>query len=173
MTHRAEWSNLGVDPMASPPENAGARVRFPPPLVFVGCLLAGVGLRYAVPPPTLPLAMMVSVAIGIAVLAAGLGLVASARSLFVRTGQNPAPWAPSPELILSGPYRFTRNPMYVGLTLIVFGLGVALNNVWIMLFAGVALVIVHVIAVLPEERYLSEKFGAAYDGYRRQVRRYL
>ncbi len=63
--------------------------------------------------------------------------------------------------------------MYLGATLVVFGFGLALNNLWISLFSLPALFIVHVIAVLPEERYLSQKFGQAYKDYLAQVRRYL
>ena len=99
--------------------------------------------------------------------------IASARILFVRTGQNPIPWKPTPELIFKGPYRYTRNPMYVGMTLIELGLGVALNNLWIPVFAAPALVTVHFIAVLPEERYLSDRFGQSYTTFLTQVRRYL
>ena len=99
--------------------------------------------------------------------------MASARVHFARTGQSPIPWKPSPSLILRGPYRYTRNPMYVGMTLVEVGLGLAANNLWIALFALPALVIVHVIAVRPEERYLAEKFGASYKEYLAQVRRYL
>src|ERR1700694_2773149 len=84
-----------------------------------------------------------------------------------------APWKPSPELILKGPYRFTRNPMYLGITLFEIGFGLAVNNLWISLFAVPALLTVHFIAVLPEERYLSKKFGESYKAYRTQVRRYL
>ena len=92
---------------------------------------------------------------------------------FIRTGQSPIPWKPSPELILRGPYRFTRNPMYLGVTLVETGLGIALNNLWISFFALPALLIVHFIAVLPEEKYLSEKFGDSYRGYLSRVRRYI
>ena len=63
--------------------------------------------------------------------------------------------------------------MYVGITLFETGLGVALNNLWISLFAVPALLTVHFIAVLPEESYLAKKFGESYDRYRAQVRRYL
>jgi protein-S-isoprenylcysteine O-methyltransferase Ste14 len=92
---------------------------------------------------------------------------------FRRTGQDPKPWKPSPELVLQGPYLLTRNPMYVGFTIVQFGLGVALGNLWISLLAPVALLVVHFIAVLPEERYLDEKFEDAYREYRRRVRRYV
>ena len=151
----------------------GAQVRFPPPLVFLAGILLGVAVGYVVVPAPVPLNRTISAIGGVLLVIAGLSLIGSARTHFTRTGQNPIPWKPSPELILQGPYRFTRNPMYLGVTLVELGLGVAVNNLWISVFAVPALVIVHVIAVLPEERYLSEKFGASYKAYLAQVRRYL
>jgi protein-S-isoprenylcysteine O-methyltransferase Ste14 len=155
------------------PSERGARVRFPPPLVFLGFILLGIALRYAVAPILFPLARWITLTAGILILLAGLGIGLTARSHFVRTGQDPKPWTPSPELLLEGPYRFSRNPIYVGMTLIQLGLGLALNNLWISLLAPVSLLIVHFIAVLPEEKYLTEKFGADYKAYLRSVRRYL
>jgi protein-S-isoprenylcysteine O-methyltransferase Ste14 len=151
----------------------GARVRFPPPFVFLICILAGVAVHRLVAPAVVPVERWISVAAGLAILACGVGLVVSARIWFVRTGQSPLPWKPSPELILRGPYRFTRNPMYVGVTLVQIGLGIALNDLWITAFAAVALLIVHVIAVRPEEQYLTERFGESYTNYVTRVRRYL
>jgi protein-S-isoprenylcysteine O-methyltransferase Ste14 len=151
----------------------GAQVRFPPPLIFLGCILLGVACEYVVAPAPVPVARAISTIVGLFVLMAGFGFIASARILFSRTGQNPIPWKPSPALILKGPYRFTRNPMYLGVTLFELGLGLTVNNLWISLFAVPALVTVHFIAVLPEEKYLSEKFGESYKVYLAQVRRYL
>jgi protein-S-isoprenylcysteine O-methyltransferase Ste14 len=151
----------------------GAHVRFPPPLVFLGGILLGVACEYIVAPASVPVARAISAVGGLLVLMTGVGIIASARIRFTRTGQSPIPWKPSPELILSGPYRFTRNPMYVGVTLVEIGLGVAVNNLWISLFAIPALLTVHFIAVLPEERYLTGKFGESYRRYLAQVRRYL
>lgn len=155
------------------PGERGARVRFPPPLVFLAGILLGIaGQRFIATAPV-PVARALGMTGGLLLLAAGLGLIVWARRLFTRTGQSPAPWKPSPELLLQGPYRFTRNPMYLGMTLITIGLGLATDNLWIALFALLALLTVHVIAVLPEERYLSEKFGESYQAYLAQVRRYL
>ena len=151
----------------------GAQVRFPPPLVFLGCTLLGVAFEYVVVPVPVPVGRSVSAIAGLLFLTAGLGFIVSARILFTRTGQSPIPWKPSPALILKGPYRFTRNPMYLGVTLFQVGLGLALNNLWISLFAVPALLTVHFIAVLPEEKYLSEKFGESYRVYLSQIRRYL
>jgi protein-S-isoprenylcysteine O-methyltransferase Ste14 len=141
--------------------------------VFLGGTLLGVGLGYLVAPARLPVDRPISIIGGLVVLLVGVGFIASARMLFQRTGQSPMPWKPSPALILQGPYRFTRNPMYVGITLVQIGLGLALNNLWISSFAVPALVVVHFVAVRPEERYLSEKFGESYKAYLAQVRRYL
>jgi protein-S-isoprenylcysteine O-methyltransferase Ste14 len=158
------------------PTNAverGAQVRFPPPLVFLGCTVLGVACDYFVVPAPVPVRRMISAIAGLLLLVAGVGFIASARIHFTRTGQSPIPWKPSPELISQGPYRFTRNPMYLGITLFEFGLGLAVNNLWISLFAVPALVTVHFLAVLPEEKYLFEKFGESYKVYLTQVRRYL
>ena len=146
-----------------------AAVRFPPPLVFLAALLGGIALGHFVPAPV-PRAVSFA---GIAVAACGVGLVVSARILFLRTKQCPTPWSPTPELILRGPYRFTRNPMYVGIATFLVGLGLAVDDVWISLCALPALAIVHVIAVQKEEAYLAAKFGDAYASYTARVRRYL
>jgi protein-S-isoprenylcysteine O-methyltransferase Ste14 len=140
--------------------------------VFVGLIVFGIILRYLVGPLTLPAADWTRL-LGAGLLLAGVAVIISARTLFVRTGQSPAPWKPSPELILQGPYRFTRNPMYLGLTCIQAGLGLGTGNAWIALLAPVALLIVHFIAVRPEEKYLTEKFGPSYREYCLRVRRYI
>jgi protein-S-isoprenylcysteine O-methyltransferase Ste14 len=88
-------------------------------------------------------------------------------------GPGSQPWLPSPELLVEGIYRYTRNPMYLGMTLLQLGLGIALDNGWIALFAPVALLIVPFLAVRPEEAYLAEKFGESYRRYCETVRRYL
>jgi protein-S-isoprenylcysteine O-methyltransferase Ste14 len=150
----------------------GADVRFPPPLVFLGAILLGIGLDVAAPLP-LPVDRWMGTLGGLALLVSGLGLGAAAHVHFRRTGQHPAPWKPAPELIIGGPYRFMRNPMYVGMSLIQIGLGLATNDLWLLLLTIPALAIVHFIAVVPEERYLTARFGAPYDAYVARVGRYL
>ena len=103
---------------------------------------------------------------------AGFALVLSALAIFKKTGQEPEPWKPSPELIGRGPYRFSRNPMYVGMLLLQCAVGLGVNNAWIVLLAPLALLAVHFTAVLPEERYLSGKFGADYLKYVARTSRY-
>ena len=154
-------------------KEGGARVFFPPPLVFLIFIALGVLLQRAVRPLTIPAGRILSITGGVVLIAVAAWLFVSALVMFRRTGQHPRPWKPTPELIPNGPYRFSRNPMYVAMTLFVLGLGIALNNLWVSIFAPLSLLVVHFIAVLPEEHYLAGKFGEDYRGYIARVRRYL
>ena len=151
----------------------GANVRFPPPIVYLISILLGVAVPYVAAPLRVPVQRYVTIAGGLAMVLAGFGLNISAWKWFQRTGQDPKPWMPTPELVFRGPYRYTRNPMYVGLTCLQIGVGLDLNNLWIVLLAAVSLLAVHFIAVKPEERYLTEKFGQNYTSYLAKVRRYF
>jgi protein-S-isoprenylcysteine O-methyltransferase Ste14 len=128
--------------------------------------------RFVIAAP-FPIARAASLTSGAVLMAIGGVLPVSARLHFKRTGQSVRPWDPTPSLIFDGPYRFSRNPMYVGLTLFQLGLGLLLNSVWISALALPALALVHFKAVLPEERYLFTKFGDSYREYLGRVRRYL
>jgi protein-S-isoprenylcysteine O-methyltransferase Ste14 len=150
----------------------GARVHFPPPLVFLALVGAGVAVGW-IWPFAVPLAFWPRTTAGIAVTLTGVMLVISARIWFTRTGQSPIPWKPSPELLVKGIYHHTRNPMYLGVTTFQFGLGILLGNLWISILAPVALATVHFIAVRPEEAYLAHKFGESYLRYKADVHRYI
>lgn len=160
--------------MASETENkqGGARVRVPPPLVFLIAIGAGVLLEtyvLSVPSP------LHGVRFGAAFILAlpGVALVFSALHLFERTGQKPEPWKPSPVLIARGPYRYSRNPMYLSMGLFECAIGLAFDNLWIVILSAPALLAVHHLAVLPEERYLTGRFGESYRRYMAAVPRYI
>ena len=87
--------------------------------------------------------------------------------------QDPKPWATTPEIISSGIYRFTRNPMYVGMALVQIAIGIGLANWWVILAVPVSLVLVYLTAIRQEEAYLERKFGSAYTDYKMSVRRWL
>jgi protein-S-isoprenylcysteine O-methyltransferase Ste14 len=136
-------------------------------------IAVGLVVHYVAFSLRLGLPITARVTAGAVVAAGGIWLVGSAFGFFRKTGQDPAPWKPTPSLVFEGPYRFTRNPMYVGMTAVQVGVGLFADSLWVIGLAAVSLLTVHVIAVLPEERYLTEKFGAPYEEYRRRVRRYL
>ena len=150
----------------------GATVRFPPPLVYLGAVIAG-GLLQLVLPWTLPLGRGLRIGAAFAIGALGVALMAGAIRLFRRTGQDPAPWAPTPEIVSSGVYRFTRNPMYVGMTLLQIAIGVGFANLWILALVPPAVAVIQAIAIRHEEAYLERKFGATYLDYKRSVRRWI
>lgn len=153
--------------------HGGAKVWLPPPLVFAAFIASGLLVHhfvYALPVPIGRTPRLISAGmIGFV----GLALGASTFLLFKRTGQDPRPWQPSPELIFQGPYRWSRNPMYVSMALLQTSVGLAVDSLWVVLLWLPALIVVHYTAVLPEEKYLSERFGEAYQRYAASVRRYL
>lgn len=151
----------------------GAGVRIPPPLVFLGILIAGVLAHFFVMPLPIRLSMGLRIALTFVVLVPGVVLIGGALGLFRRTGQDPAPWKPTPEIVSTGVYRFTRNPMYVAMAVLQVAIGLALANWWIILLTLASLAIVYVTAVRHEERYLERKFGEEYTRYRTSVRRWL
>jgi protein-S-isoprenylcysteine O-methyltransferase Ste14 len=151
----------------------GAAVRFPPPLIYLIAVVAG-GLLHSFVFP-LPLGLPLIARVGVGMLAAlmGLAMIRSAFGLFRRTGQDPKPWESTPEVISAGIYRFTRNPMYVGMALIQLGIGIALGNGWIVALVPAALGMIYAIAIRHEEAYLERKFAETYTGYKASVRRWL
>ena len=147
------------------------QVSFPPPLVFLGFLLLGLladrllGLDYGAP-------AFVRIIGGIAVMVA-LGLIIVALGLFRRESTSPEPWKPSSALVTSGIYRFTRNPMYLGMALLHLGIAMMLASPGAVVGLVLALIVIGKFVIPREEAYLAEPFGADYDAYRRKVRRWI
>ena len=158
--------------MTQPKEDRAA-VRFPPPLVFVLAVFAGFLLnRWALPLPlTLPEGIRELVGDGAVLL--GITLMIAATLLFRRTGQHPAPWKTTPEIVATGPFRLTRNPMYLGMAMIHLGTGLRLANGWILGLLPLAVFGVYWTAIRHEEAYLERKFGDSYLAYKDSVRRWL
>lgn len=151
----------------------GAAVRIPPPLVYLGGVIVGVlGHAFVLPLP-IELSTPWRIALTLAAAAPAVVLLAGAIGLFRRTGQDPKPWEPTPAIISTGVYRFTRNPMYVGLACLQLAIGFGLANGWIILLVPVVLAIVHVTAIRHEEAYLERKFQDEYARYKTSVRRWI
>ena len=88
-------------------------------------------------------------------------------------GTSPNPNQPATALVLSGPYRFTRNPMYIGLTLMYAGLVTFLQLPWGLLLTPVVIWLITVWVIRPEEQYLERKFGRKYLDYKQTVHRWI
>lgn len=150
-------------------------VRFPPPFLHAAAFFGGLALEKWV--HRLPIAggaALVPLGAAGAVLA-GAGLLVTAWSMltFVRARTAIVPMFPASRLVVSGPYRFSRNPMYVGLTALYLGLALLLDVAWPLILLPVALAALYALVIRREEHYLSNAFGDAYHAYRQSVRRWL
>ena len=110
---------------------------------------------------------------GVALIALGFAMELWALVLFHRAGTNPLPTRPTTAVIEAGPYRFSRNPIYVGMLLSVIGAAVALNSLWQFAALAILYAIIRWGVVAREEAYLTRKFGAPYTDYAARVRRWL
>ncbi len=151
----------------------GAAVRFPPPLVYLAAVIAGGLLHSFVLPLRFEFALAVRISMALAASLLGFAVMAGAMGLFKRTGQDPKPWKTTPEIISSGIYGLTRNPMYVGMALLQAAIGIGLANGWVLALVPPALVVVYLTAIRHEEAYLANKFGEAYFDYKKSVRRWF
>ena len=93
--------------------------------------------------------------------------------LFPRHETGLLPGSPTEAMIEEGPYRLSRNPLYVGLLVLYLALALLGGSLWALVLFPVAVLLVLWGAILPEERFLHERFGEPYDAYRRRVRRWL
>jgi protein-S-isoprenylcysteine O-methyltransferase Ste14 len=110
---------------------------------------------------------------GIVLMVLAIGLILWAAALFRRAGTNIRPYLPSTALVVSGPYRFTRNPMYLGMAGTLLGVAVFLGSItpFVVIFAFMGLIKERFI--LPEEAKLEAAFGGDYVQYKERVRRWL
>jgi len=145
----------------------------PPPLIFAAFLGVGLGLDFLVfrVPTGLPAAARYGLAAVLAVAALLLGLGALFR--FRRAGTHAEPWRPTTTIVTEGAYRFTRNPMYVGMALLYAAVAVAADSVVALILSVPLLVVIRYGVIAREERYLIAKFGDEYRRYQAGVRRWL
>ncbi len=150
--------------------------RFPwPPVIAIGAALIAYLLgAYILPLAILPAAFEpVLAAFGWLLVAAGFGLDVFAMVTLYRAGTTVSPLRDPAKLVTSGPYAFSRNPIYLGNTLILIGLGFALDNFWFPILAIITALAVTRLQIVPEERHLAARFGKAWRHYSKRVSRWL
>ena len=159
---------------ATKPSNPG--VRFPPPLIF----LLGLGLAWLLDTRvlSLPISRVHSQGhllqnTGYAAVILGLLLVFWGMVTFARAKTAILPMRAASRIVDHGPYRFTRNPMYTGLSIAYLGGALLMNSVWALMLLPFVIGIVSRYVIALEERYLSSAFGEDYASYTRRVRRWI
>ncbi len=148
-----------------------AGVKVVPPLVYVGFFLIAWLVQQLIPLPKFP--AMLRLSGGLLVIVAGVTLCVWSIGLFWRQHTSIVPIKPSVSLVVVGPYRVTRNPMYLGLLLTYLGTALLGQVVWAVILVPVVVVTVDRLVIQKEEQYLSRKFGGAYVEYQQRVRRWL
>jgi protein-S-isoprenylcysteine O-methyltransferase Ste14 len=149
--------------------SAGVLIR--PPFLYGGGFIVVLVLRWLWRMPIVGSGGPLWAALALSIL--GVAIVALAARALRAAGTNVDPLRPTTAIVTAGPYRFSRNPIYVGLTLLYLGLASAFNTWWAVIVLVPILAIMHLGVVRREERYLEQKFGEPYREYRSRVRRYL
>ena len=149
-----------------------ANVIIRPPVAWALAVLAGFALQWFVAVPFMP-ASGPTGWIGGLVFVAALSLFAWAIVTITRAGSNVPTNLPTTTIVEAGPYRFTRNPIYLSMFLSLVGLAIALNNLWLLMMLVPFALVIRYGVVAREEAYLERKFGDVYRGYRSRVRRWL
>ena len=167
--HQTSMTAVPGGDVTTAADNPGVIVR--PPFLYIGAFVAVLLLRAVWPLPILdrPLTRW----LGVFSLLLGLALAVRGRRALTAAGTNVNPSRPATTIVSSGPYRFSRNPLYVALTLLFIGLTLAVDTWWGFVVLIPVLIVMHFGVVLREERYLTKKFGDSYRRYRANVRRYL
>jgi protein-S-isoprenylcysteine O-methyltransferase Ste14 len=134
--------------------------------------MAGLALHWLVPLRFLPAAVPARW-IGATVFVLALALFAWAIVTVTRAGSNVPTNRPTTTIVASGPYRFTRNPIYLGMVFALIGLAIAFDILWLLLMLVPFALVIRYGVVAREEAYLERRFGDVYRGYRSRVRRWL
>ncbi len=142
-----------------------------PPLIYLAFLLMGFAMDYFRPVTVVPAS--VQYIAGFSVIALAGVIVVSAVLQFRRASTSFSTFAPATQLVTRGPYRLSRNPSYVALSLLYVGIGVAADNLWIVAGLVPILIVMHYGVIVREEQYLEREFGEEYLQYKASVRRWV
>jgi protein-S-isoprenylcysteine O-methyltransferase Ste14 len=143
----------------------------PPPLIYLAGILLGPVLQRIAPLPAPP--ANVARWLGWICVAGWLLVGFGGIAAFVGARTSMLPIRPSRALVEKGPYRFTRNPMYIGLALMQAAFGFLWRQTWILILLIPVIAAIDRFVIRPEEHYLEQRFGDAYRAYRSRVRRWI
>lgn len=148
-----------------------APVKLPPPLLFAAYLITALVLNWLLPFPE-PWAGIVRVFGGLCVVG-GLLLGSTAIWAMRRAHTSPDPHTPATALVTDGPYRLTRNPIYLGFLLITLGFTLVAGTLWGLVLSPFLIWSVNRIIIRAEEGYLATRFPGSYQAYKSQARRWI
>lgn len=145
----------------------------PPPIVVLAAALAMWGIDALVPQARIAVPFQVPVGAGLIAIGLAFDLVSVAAFLRARTTVTPLAPDKTARIVTGGLYRISRNPMYLGMLLVLIGIAILLRNPLGLIAAAVFVAYITAFQITPEERLLEAKFGEDYLRYKRSVRRWL
>jgi len=151
-------------------DSSGAVIR--PPIAWAFAVIVGLALDWLHPLPFLPTAVPDGW-LGSIMFVAGLALLIWAATTFRRAGTQVPTNQPTTAIVDAGPYRFTRNPIYIGMLLGLAGLSVVFDSLWLVALLVPFYLVIRYGVVAREEAYLERKFGHVYLAYKARVGRWL
>jgi protein-S-isoprenylcysteine O-methyltransferase Ste14 len=146
-------------------------VKIIPPLVYLAGIVIGIAISIWIPTKIVPSSPAWT--LGGILIICGAVLSGSAILKFKGVGTTVRPDRAASTLVIVGPYRITRNPMYLGLALVYVGIAIAVQSVWALIFLPVVLTIIQRRAIEPEEAFLERRFGTSYIRYKEKVGRWI
>lgn len=155
--------------MNTEPDNP--KIRVPPPLIFLFFFFLGTGLNRIYPLHFLEGSFkwfLFLAFLGIAVFLASYSFF-----LFKKSKTEVLPWKPASALVIQGPYKYTRNPMYLSFVLMGISLSIYFSNAWILILMVPFAWVIDRYAIKKEEEYLKRRFGKVYLDYQKKVRRWI
>ena len=144
-----------------------------PPIIYGAAVIASIALGFVLPLPLEWLAWGLRLTAGMALIAAAVAFEIRASRAMKAAATTIMPHRRSSHLVTSGPFAWSRNPLYVGLLVASAGVGLVAGSLWALVALPLEWALLRWGAVLPEEQYLAAKFGAAYTDYTGRVRRWL
>ena len=143
-------------------------------VVFGIPFLVSLAIHFFVP-FSLPqgIARQVLIPVGIGLISIGIGLVVLARRELADFRQPTDPGHPTSKVVKTGVFAISRNPLYLGSALVLLGIALTLNMLWALVMLLLSIVLCHYVLIIPEEQYLTAKFGDEYKEYKTSVHRWL
>ena len=153
--------------------NDHAGVFFLPPLAIVPTLVAGLLLHFLWTPLSLLPEWWIGHAVGWPLVVAGVLLSTWSKRTMFHAGVDPHPWEPTTDIVATGPYALSRNPMYVSATVVYVGIAFVVNMAWLIVFLPVGIALLFYGVIAREESYMEKVFGDEYLKYKARVRRWI
>jgi protein-S-isoprenylcysteine O-methyltransferase Ste14 len=139
--------------------------------VYLASILLGALIQFAAPLPFLP--RRLAVPLGASLVVVAIALLSSAVTKFRSAGTPVPARKPTTAIVRTGPYRFSRNPIYLAFSLLQLGIAIWLNSLWLLATLVAAVALIHYVVIPREEQYLERRFGSQYLEYKASVRRWL